>query len=89
MKTDTYTKTVLTIIAFSLTIIAFNQIGFFTKANATSSVISSKPYGLVPLNADGSINVNVKSSETLYVNVVDADLYSLKYAGPLKVQIER
>jgi hypothetical protein len=86
MKIDNYTKFLLTIIAFSLSVIAFNELGIFPKAIASNT---SKTYGIVPLNANGTIDVNVKSAETIDVNITDADLYALKYAGPIEVKIAR
>jgi hypothetical protein len=84
MKIDNYTKFLLTLIAFSLSVIAFNQLGLFPKALATNV---NKTYGLVPLNANGTIDVNVKSSETIDVNIEDTDMNAFKYAGPLKVVV--
>jgi hypothetical protein len=59
MKTDIYTKTVLTIIAICLVVLALGNGGFIPEAQAE---IKSKPkYVMVPINADGSINVRVVS----------------------------
>src|SRR5437588_10866134 len=66
MKTDLYTKVVLTLIAGALTIIAFQNAEFFPKANA--SRINSG-FMSVPLNPDGSINV--KFTETMKVNIAE------------------
>ena len=56
MKTDLYTKVVLTIIAALLALHLVGTDGFFTKAYGETT-----PPGHinVPLNADGSINVKV------------------------------
>ncbi|MFN3299396.1 MAG: hypothetical protein ACK41Z_04305 [Sediminibacterium sp.] len=65
MKTDLYTKIVLTVIASSLTIIALNQIDILPKAYANNSYNkpnNGKNYGIIPLNPDGSIDVNLKSA---------------------------
>lgn len=71
MKTDLYTKTVLTVIAICLTIIVIKQIDFIPKAYAkTTNFDSNIRYGLVPLNKNGSIDVNIKSSsEIINVNI--------------------
>mgnify|MGYP000866725966 CR=1 FL=1 len=64
MKTDFYTKTVLTVIALCLTIIVLNQVDIIPKAYAESPETNLNPYinyGLVPLNEDGSVDVNIKS----------------------------
>lgn len=75
MKTDFYTKAVLTVIAVSLTIIVLRDVDIIPSAYANSSetnIKSKMNYGLVPLNADGSIDVNIKSnSSTIDVNIVD------------------
>jgi hypothetical protein len=63
MKTDVYTKTVLTIIASALTIIAFQNTDFFPKANA--SKLSG--FATVPVNPDGSINV--KMTDNMKVDI--------------------
>ena len=55
MKTDSYTKIVLTVIASGLTIIALQNAEIFPKANA--SKISG--FVTVPVNPDGSINVKM------------------------------
>ncbi len=75
MKTDFYTKAVLTVIAFCLTIIVLKQVDIIPNAFAgtpKSNLNTNMNYGLVPLNADGSIDVNIKSnSSTVDVNIVD------------------
>ena len=75
MKTDFYTKAVLTVIAICLTIIALKQVDIIPNAHAEPSkatLNTNMNYGLVPLNADGSIDVNIKSnSSTMDVNIVD------------------
>ena len=86
MKIDNYTKFLLTMIAFSLSVIAFNELGIFPKAMASNT---TKSYGIVPLNANGTIDVNLKSAETIDVNIVDADLHALKFAGPIEVTVNR
>ena len=96
MKTDYYTKTVLTVIAICLTIIVFKQLEIIPNANANpkNPVLKGEMnYGLVPLNADGSIDVNIKSSSSamevniseistsdkLNVKVKEVDSYAFSY----------
>lgn len=69
MKTDLYTKTILTVIAGALTLIAFQNTEFFTKANAAKSIPMAIGTGFatVPVNADGSINV--KFTDEMKVNI--------------------
>jgi hypothetical protein len=87
MKTDLYTKVVLTVIAFCLTIIVLNQIEIFPKAYAGPTPTSLKTninYGLVPLNADGSIDVNLKSA----TSTIDVDIVDISTSDELEVNIE-
>ena len=58
MKTDLYTKIVLTVIAVAL---SANLI----KSLITPAIADTRKFVSVPVNVDGSINVNIKkSSET-------------------------
>jgi hypothetical protein len=61
MKTDYYTKTVLTIIAFCLVVLILQ--GGITKVHAGDATFKPN-YALVPLNPDGSINVHIKSFDS-------------------------
>lgn len=72
MKTDLYTKAVLTIIAICLSIIVLKQVDIIPSAYANGPTLQNtqKSYGLVPVNTDGSIDVNIKSSsEKMSVNI--------------------
>jgi hypothetical protein len=76
MKTDTYTKTVLTIIAICLAILTFQHVDIIPKAYAATpgdydrgKPFDSGKYMLVPVNADGSINVNIIKGDELDVNI--------------------
>jgi len=73
MKTDFYTKAVLTVIAVCLTVIVLKQVEIIPSAHADAPKTNSAPnkqYALVPLNADGSIDVNIKStSSKMDVNI--------------------
>lgn len=87
MKTDLYTKVVLTVIAFCLVVIVLNQVDLFPKAYAGSSGNDIKRninYGLVPLNADGSIDVNLKSANS----TIDVDIVDISTSDELDVNIE-
>lgn len=76
MKTDRYTKIILTIIAFCLVVNMLNNFDIMPKAYANAPLPAAMPpvpetkYGLVPLNADGSINVTLKNAEAMDVNIV-------------------
>lgn len=83
MKTDTYTKIILTIIALALT-------ANLIKGSVTPAMADSKKYASVPINADGSINVNVKHiSETLDVNITGVASYAFLDVQPLIVKISQ
>lgn len=81
MKTDVYTKTVLTIIAGTLTIIAFQNADFFPEANANKSLAG---FISVPANPDGSINV--KFTETMKVNVAEVGGSYIYGALPINIK---
>ena len=75
MKTDFYTKTVLTFIAFCLSILTLQSINLIPKAYASgpkekNSNVVPNNYAVIPLNANGSIDVNIKSSAQMDVNIV-------------------
>ncbi|WP_299767326.1 hypothetical protein [uncultured Dokdonia sp.] len=79
MKTDLYTKSILTVIAIALSIIVLKDISIIPEAHATSAnsdipVVNSS-YGLIPVNEDGSINVRLVSTEQLDVNIKNIDTY--------------
>ena len=79
MKTDFYTKTVLTVIAVALITIAFQNIDFLPKANAGSSGFVS-----VPVNPDGSINV--KFTEIMKVDVAEVGGNYIYGAMPINIK---
>jgi hypothetical protein len=56
MKTDLYTKAILTLIAGALVVIAFQNVDFFPKANASKA---TSAFVSIPVNPDGSINVKM------------------------------
>lgn len=73
MKTDRYTKVVLTVIAACLVINILEKIEIMPKAYASGN---SKPtsagsnYAVVPLNEDGSISVSLTNTAPMDVNIV-------------------
>lgn len=82
MKTDKYTKIVLTVIAVCLTVNTLQSIDLIPKAYANSPDGYTAPipagFGLVPVNADGLIDVNIKDISTydeLNVNLKGIDTY--------------
>ncbi|MFV0538864.1 MAG: hypothetical protein ACK5M3_16095 [Dysgonomonas sp.] len=74
MKTDFYTKTVLTVIAIFLGIIAFRNVDFITPAQAQKSALSPRK---------DVIDVNIVSTSS----PVDVNL--TKYAGTKLKQYDR
>ena len=82
IKIDLYTKFVLTIIAFSLSVIAYRNIEFIPSANAnpirfapqTSPIdvnIVSIPYNGLDVNVKNKIEVKSSSYKGLDVNVTN------------------
>jgi len=107
MISDLYTKSVLTVTAVCLTIIVLKDTDIIHKAHANEAAKSDpnlllhKNYGLVPVNADGSINVNIQSSSEMDVNsrrittndVLDINIDEIgggfvSHGGPLKVSTD-
>lgn len=81
MKTDLYTKTVLTIIAVALT-------ANVLKTLVTPVMADTKRYTMVPVNADGSINVTLKKgSSPMDVNIENIDMDAFYKVQPLHVKI--
>ncbi|MCK9398612.1 MAG: hypothetical protein M0Q51_01285 [Bacteroidales bacterium] len=90
MKPDFYTKAVLTVIAICLLIIVFKQMEIIPTsfANFPSTNLSSNMnFGLVPLNSDGSIDVNIKSmSDIIDVNIEEVGGYSCYDKVPISIE---
>jgi hypothetical protein len=76
MKTDLYTKSVLTVIAGCLAVIALKEVDIIPTAKAAATGFNNSRYGLVPLNSDGTIDVNIKSSTSnVKVSIEDINTY--------------
>ncbi len=73
MKTDNYTKFILTIIAICLAIIVIKDIDILPKAYANNT--PSTNYGVLPINSDGSITVRLSNTEEIDVNIKNIDTY--------------
>ncbi|WP_183554898.1 hypothetical protein [Mucilaginibacter sp. AK015] len=83
MKTDLYTKIVLTIIAVALTL-------NLVKSSITPAMADTKKYVTVPVNADGSINVNInKVNESMDVNIKNVDRSAFYYVMPIPVTLAK
>jgi hypothetical protein len=78
MKTDRYTKVILTVIAVCMVVNIIEKFDFTSKAyaNESESKITAtalpdpQKYGLVPMNPDGSISVTMKTIAPMDVNIV-------------------
>jgi hypothetical protein len=82
MKTDLYTKIVLTVIAAALT-------ANLVKSSITPAMADNKHYVNVPVNADGSINVKiVKSDGPMDVRVKEVDSRAFFYVEPIPVKVK-
>lgn len=81
MKTDLYTKTILTTIAICLTINLINEIEFIPSAYASETPINVKAatkYKLVPVDEFNTIDVRIVDINTydeLNVNLKSVDTY--------------
>jgi hypothetical protein len=76
MKTDKYTKVLLTIIAICLINIAFGDLQLLPRAHAGAPEgPGPAAYGLVPLNKDGSITVKLSALEEIDVNIKGIDTW--------------
>ncbi|WP_024770633.1 hypothetical protein [Aquimarina macrocephali] len=73
MKTDTYTKSIITIIAICLVIIVIRDIDIIPKAYANN--VPPTNYGLLPINDDGSITVRLSNTDEIDVNIKNIDTY--------------
>ncbi len=82
MKTDTYTKTVLTIIAVCLLFIAGKQVDLFPKAYGAGE----GGFANIPLNEDGTVNVRIVEAPTMDVNITSCDANAFYRAEPIKVE---
>src|SRR3954469_13707554 len=84
MKPDAYTKAVLTVIALCLLTLTLKETDIIPTAHAAGNSYNNTRYGLVPLNSDGTIDVNIRStSSNVKVSLEDINTYD-----KLSVKIE-
>lgn len=81
MKTDLYTKIVLSVIAGALSAIAFQNANVVTTANASKT---TPGFLNVPVNPDGSINV--KMMENMKVDIAAIGGSSIYGALPMNLK---
>ena len=61
MKTDFYTKAILTLIAACLVVLVLRPLSLVPTAAAAAAPVGGRSYGLVPVNADGSLIVRMQT----------------------------
>lgn len=104
MKTDTYTKFILTVIAICLVVIIAKDVTLVPKAHATNDVttIPANPnYGLIPINPDGTVTVKLAPSDVMDVNIKQITTHDeldinidevggsyVSYGRPIPVKVE-
>lgn len=69
MKTDRYTQVVLTIIAACLLALVLRPLALVPSAVAATPT-GGRAYGLVPVNADGSLTVRLQTGAPMKVSIV-------------------
>ena len=69
MKTDRYTQVVLTIIAACLLTLLLRPLALVPSAVAAIPT-GGRTYGLIPVNADGSVTVRLQTGAPMKVSVV-------------------
>ena len=69
MKTDSYTRVVLTLIAACLLVLVLRPLVLVPAAVAAAPA-GDRHYGLVPVNADGSVTVRLQTGSPMKVAVV-------------------
>ena len=108
MKSKRLTNVLLAVIAVNLTVLTLSQVNVFPEAKADAQPMSANEtafppsqYGIVPVNADGSITVKLVPGDEIDVNITGIDTYdemdvnidevgggSVSYGGPLEVEID-
>lgn len=85
MKTDLYTKTILTVIAIALSAIAFQNVNFVSTATANTSATAPNPLPAPTQNSVIDVRI-VGTTNDLPVKMGDPYSYSYK---PLSVIVEK
>ncbi|WP_339698399.1 hypothetical protein [uncultured Marixanthomonas sp.] len=86
MKTDLYTKTILTIIAICLTINVIKEFEIIPKAYASKdSIETTSDYKLVPISENNTLDVRIVDIDTY--DELDVNLKSIDTYDELKVNI--
>ena len=86
MKTDFYTKTILTIIAICLTINVVKEFEIIPKAHASNKKIETADnYKLVPISENNTLDVRIVDIDTY--DELNMNLKSINTYDELKVNI--
>lgn len=102
MQTDTYTKSVLTVIAVCLCLLTIQQIGLIPTANASGSrVLPLGNISLLPVDVDGEVKVRlmnnskvdvnitgIRTYDELSINLDEIGGYSVGSGDPIRVKVE-
>jgi len=100
MKTDRYTKAVLSIIAACLLILVIQQVDLFSRAYAgqpeNPPLSTEKEYRQVPVNEDGSMDVRIIEIPEINIQIVGVDTYDeleveitdIDLSRPLNIQLK-
>lgn len=82
-------KIFLGIISLNLTIISIIQLELWPqKIYSNNKIKSNLNYGLVPLNEDGSINVNISDNLSVYIKGWEGEKYGTGYLYPFKINYD-
>lgn len=83
MKTDSYTKTVLTIIAFCLTFNVISQLDLIPSAYAAEPISTNNEAETIDVRIIG-----IRTSDVLDVNINEIGGGWVNYGGPIPVEIK-
>lgn len=85
MKTDSYTKVLLSLIAACLLVLTIKNIGLIPElhASAEAPALAGSRFLSVPVNDDGSINVRLSGSD-----VIKIDLSDISTSDKLNINVE-
>lgn len=93
MKSNIYLKFILTVIAINLTVLTAKELNLVSTANAAD--VPAKPgknginYGFIPVNEDGTINVRVKNTEAMDVEIIGIKRLFTHQWEAIKVKAEK
>ncbi len=87
MKTDLYLKTVLTVIALCLVVLTLQNLEIIPRAHAVHQPPTAPECITLPLNPDGTVDVNIKRIEDkLSVNIEQIGGYGCYNGIPVIVK---